>query len=1275
MKNNLLHRAAALLLVLSMLFALPSAAFAAEGDGTGSGDTTGSETGGGNTGGTGGDGTGDNTGGGTGGGTDTTTEPAITFTDKLKDGKLTLIMGSSVTLDDSYVKFENFPADVTYHWETADPQRVGLSSATAARPTLSPRGVTGNGQAVKVSVTATYNDAGERKELTKSFNVNVEYAKPDRITLSRLVMELNVNNDPAQASLTAIQLVDGTEETGLCDDSLLTWSVADPSILLLTQTHGATNRLSARKPGTTDVIVTVQKTNDQGETVTVSATCSVTVTGLLINQVRSGSTTDVTDQTITIPVGGEISLECQAIGSRFGGTTPVWESSSQGVASINSAGKVYAQAEGSTQIKVTRAGYVAFCTVLVVPNTVGSISTSISGDQTLALGSLQAKLDGAYQEAMYNAGISSTPGLSYVMNLSVSTAQGMLYYNYASPANPGYGVGGSEAYYVKPGAGNRALSGVTFVPNPGFSGEAVISYNGYDSNRNSFAGTIRVEVSDSRNVAYATQMNTPINFATDDFNSVHRDATGRDIRYVTFDLPDPKQGTLYYDYLGSGEYATLVTAEQRFGRVSSPYLDSVRFVPAQDFTGTVRITYHLTDTAYAVYTGSVSVSVSNQSGGTSTEIKYVAQRGEDQPFRVVDFNSLCQAVLGEGDSLDYLFFTALPDSSLGTLWYRYNSSSSRSRVSSATRYYRNNTSQRPGVGGVYFVPAETTVGVVTIPFMAYSYRGNRFQGTVSIQYNDVGEGELSFKIKASETVQFNAADFNEACLEATGTGFDYLRFNQLPDASTQGSLHANYYSAGSTGSRITNTNSQYYRTGSLSRVAFIPLTSFSGTVSIPFTAYKSDGSRVFAGTVNIQVEGIGDFTIRYNAYSGRAVQFDVESFAAACQQVTGNSLNYVRFDVPSSLRGTLYYNYSATKPNNTTVSSGTNYYRTSSYSRKISDVSFVPNSNFTGTLSFHYTGVASNNARYTGTIEIRVSSTTAQTVSVAGTSLPVSLNATSFYQACSQVLPRGLYYIEFTSLPAASQGVMYYNYAPPSPGTRVTTGTRYYYSGTPGINWLAFVPKAEYSGTVSIGYRAYDSAGLSATGTLNLVISSAGTVCHFRDMAAYTWAAPSVEFLYQSGIVRGTNLEQTEYSPSERITRCEFTVMLCRAFGLETAGTASFPDVRADEYYAKAVATARDLGIVTGSADGLFHPEEDLPRQEAMLMLYRAMLAAGYQLPSAGANLSAYSDGAQVSPECRTAVSVMVQQGVMKGDQGRLMPRDTLSRAEMAVVMHRVMTL
>jgi hypothetical protein len=218
---------------------------------------------------------------------------------------------------------------------------------------------------------------------------------------------------------------------------------------------------------------------------------------------------------------------------------------------------------------------------------------------------------------------------------------------------------------------------------------------------------------------------------------------------------------------------------------------------------------------------------------------------------------------------------------------------------------------------------------------------------------------------------------------------------------------------------------------------------------------------------------------------------------------------------------------------------------------------------------------------------------------------------------------------------------------------------------------LAFIPKAGYSGTVSIGYAGVDTYGESYTGTISIVVVPTSS-SRFSDMDSYSWAVPAVEYLASGNIVSGTG--GTLFSPAQAIRRCDFVVMLVQAFGFTSTGTGSFPDVSSGTYYAQAVATAKSLGIVDGE-NGLFYPSRQLTRQEAMVMLYRAMSVSGQTVSVATDNLSSFIDGSSVSTYARQAVSTMVQMGIIQGDQYKqLKPFSSITRAEAAVMLYRILT-
>ena len=269
--------------------------------------------------------------------------------------------------------------------------------------------------------------------------------------------------------------------------------------------------------------------------------------------------------------------------------------------------------------------------------------------------------------------------------------------------------------------------------------------------------------------------------------------------------------------------------------------------------------------------------------------------------------------------------------------------------------------------------------------------------------------------------------------------------------------------------------------------------------------------------------------------------------------------------------------------------------------------------------------------------------------------------------------------MRFTSLPDTRAGRLYENYMDAASGYQASTGSPYYLTGSPGIDQLTFVPQSGYQGTATINYTGYGAGGDQVSGTVEIAVSNGGSgginipaVSSFSDMANYSWATAAVEYLSQTGVVNG--IGNGRFGPEQTIQRCDFTLMLCRAFRFDMIGGNSFPDIPAGSYYGSAVTTAKSLGIVTGS-NGLFMPTSALSRQDAMLMLKRAMVAAGWSVPSgAEGRLARFSDGAQVSGYARDAVASMVQMGVVTGDgANRLKPWEPISRAEMAVILYRVL--
>ena len=135
--------------------------------------------------------------------------------------------------------------------------------------------------------------------------------------------------------------------------------------------------------------------------------------------------------------------------------------------------------------------------------------------------------------------------------------------------------------------------------------------------------------------------------------------------------------------------------------------------------------------------------------------------------------------------------------------------------------------------------------------------------------------------------------------------------------------------------------------------------------------------------------------------------------------------------------------------------------------------------------------------------------------------------------------------------------------------------------------------------------------------------------------------------------------------------------MVDRALSLPRTSQKTFPDVPANSYYASAIQAAYGLGIVDGYSDGTFRPDAPLTRAAACAILYRAMQAVGWSIGTENTGLlNAYADGSSVPAYARGAMSALLQAGVITGTSaGKLEPGRTMTRAEMAVILARALTL
>jgi beta-glucosidase len=162
----------------------------------------------------------------------------------------------------------------------------------------------------------------------------------------------------------------------------------------------------------------------------------------------------------------------------------------------------------------------------------------------------------------------------------------------------------------------------------------------------------------------------------------------------------------------------------------------------------------------------------------------------------------------------------------------------------------------------------------------------------------------------------------------------------------------------------------------------------------------------------------------------------------------------------------------------------------------------------------------------------------------------------------------------------------------------------------------------------------------------------------------------SIEALAARGILNGTS--KTEFSPAKSITRAEFLYLLVRSLGISTAVDSNFTDVKKDAYYYNEIGAAKKLGITQGSG-GLFHPNDKITRQDAMVLTVRAIKILGEQKPqNASDDLLRFNDRNLLASYAADSMEYAVETGLINGSGGCVNPLGNATRAEAAVILYRL---
>ncbi len=171
----------------------------------------------------------------------------------------------------------------------------------------------------------------------------------------------------------------------------------------------------------------------------------------------------------------------------------------------------------------------------------------------------------------------------------------------------------------------------------------------------------------------------------------------------------------------------------------------------------------------------------------------------------------------------------------------------------------------------------------------------------------------------------------------------------------------------------------------------------------------------------------------------------------------------------------------------------------------------------------------------------------------------------------------------------------------------------------------------------------------------------AADLSQFKDFPN-DWSSQSLERAIDDGLLNGSN---GQINAKGLLTRAQMAAIVARAFGaVKTASLSSYKDVLPSAWYYSDMGKAVQMQAFQG-ADGLLHPNDPITREEAFTVLARAFALAD----GSSSALSAFSDSASVSSWAKGSVAALVENGYVDGANGRLNPKNNITRAEFAKVI------
>lgn len=168
----------------------------------------------------------------------------------------------------------------------------------------------------------------------------------------------------------------------------------------------------------------------------------------------------------------------------------------------------------------------------------------------------------------------------------------------------------------------------------------------------------------------------------------------------------------------------------------------------------------------------------------------------------------------------------------------------------------------------------------------------------------------------------------------------------------------------------------------------------------------------------------------------------------------------------------------------------------------------------------------------------------------------------------------------------------------------------------------------------------------------------------FSDTSTH-WAKDTIDNLQEYRIVKG--YEDDTFRPDGVMTRAEFVTVINRMLALKEESSKYIPDVNRADWFNSEIRKAIKAEIIQGNQAGEVCPNDNITREEAVLILSRA-----FKLGNTSIIPTELKDIDKVSEWAKNEVYYAIKQGFLSGYEDKtIRPQDNITRAELLTLINK----